>query len=168
MDWLTFILLISSFYILFSAFETRWIRLINNKVDTSILEITDSLNDIKNKIENIENNNQYTDEEKQELHFEDSQNLNLEFFEKLKKGTVLRFISGSYYHPSDNLILTKFKYKHDHVDKTKKGQFGWEVHGFEKTSPEDKWAPCFFFANEKDCSTSSCSGTIKLNNYGNI
>ena len=120
MDWLTFILLIISFYILLSAFETRWLRLINNKVDASILAITDNLNDIKNKIEDIENNSQYTDEEKQELRFENSKNLNLEFFEKLEKGTVLRLISGSYYHPSDNLILAKFNYKHDHVDKTKK------------------------------------------------
>ncbi len=78
------------------------------------------------------------------------------------QGQTLSLISCSYYYPNKDALIETFEYKHDHVDDSKRTEWGLTVHGFNRTDGEEEWRPYTFLAGEKECSTSSCSGTIRL------
>jgi hypothetical protein len=133
---------------------------INSQLDNFQAELSsfrDELQKISDDMENII----LTEYDREHQTFENLPNLNISFFEKLPKGQIINLISGSYYYPSEEISLSRFQYKHDHIDKNNKTEFGWEIRGFEKFYDDDEWSPCTFLADENECQTSSCSGTIK-------
>lgn len=128
--------------------------------------LQDELNSLKNDLNEIREDLEdlsLTEHEKEHRAFENAQNLNISYFEKMEKGQIINFMSGSYYYPSEDIVIDRFQYKHDHINKESKSEFGWEVHGFQKSLSfeGDEWTPCTFLANDQECQTSSCSGTIK-------
>lgn len=101
-----------------------------------------------------------SDQEKEMQAFLSAPDLNLAFFEKLRKGEIVRLMSGEWHYPSDDCFIAAFDYKHDHIGD--KNGFDYEVHGFEHIDPSsDEWVPVKYLANEKECSTWSKAGTIK-------
>lgn len=122
--------------------------------------LRNDLNEIREDIEDIEDMS-LTKFEREHRVFDNAQNLNISFFEKMEKGQIINLMSGSYYYPSEEIVIDRFQYKYDHIKKENKTEFGWEIHGFQKLSNGDEWTPCTFLADEHECQTSSCSGTIK-------
>lgn len=128
--------------------------------------IQDELNGLKNGLNEIREDIKdlsLTEHEKEHHAFDNAQNLNTSFFEKMEKGQIINLMSGSWYYPSEDIVIVRFQYKHDHINKENKTEFGWEVHGFQKSLSfeSDEWSPCSFLANDQECQTSSCAGTIK-------
>ena len=121
--------------------------------------LKNDLNEIREDLEGLS----LTVHEKEHRAFDNAQNLNISYFEKMEKGQIINLMSGSYYYPSEDIVIDRFQYKHDHINKESKSEFGWEVHGFQKSLSfdGDEWTPCTFLANDQECQTSSCSGTIK-------
>ncbi|MBI4458785.1 MAG: hypothetical protein HY648_01835 [Acidobacteria bacterium] len=76
-------------------------------------------------------------------------------------GDTMRLISKSYYYPTEGPSLADFEYRHDRVDTAEQNGFGFEVLGWRRFSSTDEWTPYRFLANEKECTTSSCEGTIR-------
>lgn len=128
-----------------------------NELKEELDRVKDELNELKNDIEDLS----LSEHEKEHRAFDNVPDLNISFFENLEKGHILNLISSSYYYPSEEIVISKFQYKHDHIDKENKSEHGWEVHGFERFLDSDEWTSCTFLANENECMTSSCSGTIK-------
>jgi hypothetical protein len=128
--------------------------------------LQDEFNSLKNDLNEIRKDLadlSLTEDEKEHHAFDNAQNLNISFFERMEKGQKINLTSGSYHYPSEDIVIDRFQYKHDHINKENKTEFGWKVHGFQKSLSfeGDEWTPCTFFANDKECQTSSCSGTIK-------
>ena len=128
-------------------------------IEDDLDNFMNDFNEIRQHLEDLN----LTEHEKEHLAFDNAQNLDLSFFEKMEKGQIVTLTSGSWYYPSENIVIDRFQYKHDHINKESKTEFGWEVHGFEKSLSfeTDEWTPCTFLANDKECQTSSCTGTIK-------
>jgi hypothetical protein len=159
---MTTALLISFFIIL--LFILQKIEKNRNKDRNEIKELKEELDRVKNELNELKNDVEglsLSEYEKEHRAFDNVPNLNIFFFEKLEKGQILNLMSGSYYYPSEEIVISKFQYKHDHIDRENKTDHGWEVHGFKRFSDSDEWTPCTFLANENECMTSSCSGTIK-------
>jgi len=161
------IILILVFVLLLYLLSVENDRKRNHKEIVSQFEILqDELHSLKNDLnesrENLEDLS-LTEHDKEHRAFDNAQNLNISYFEKMEKGQIINLISGSYYYPSEDIIIDRFQYKHDHINKENKTEFGWEVHGFQKSLSfeGDEWTPCTFLANDQECQTSSCSGTIK-------
>ncbi len=142
----------------------------NNKINTEGLreELATVLATVNDEISALREKLEYenlTDLEKEQLIFEDAPNLPLSFFEELKKGQVVSLMSGSYYYPSTDLLVYRFQYKHDYIDKENKTKHGYEVHGFDKSSEpdivNDEWSERTLLAENDQCHTSSCAGTVK-------
>lgn len=131
----------------------RKIEVLSHEFD----ELKEELNELRHEVE-YQN---LTDLEKEEVAFEKAQDLSVKFFEKLEKGQIISLASGSYYHPDEDIHISKFEYKHDSLDKESKTEYGWKVYGYQKLFAEDEWSSCEFIANDTECSTSDCSGTIK-------
>jgi len=119
--------------------------------------VRNDLNEIREDIEDMS----LTKFEREHRVFDNAQNLNISFYEKMEKGQIINLMSGSYYYPSEEIVIDRFQYKHDYIKKENKTEFGWEIHGFQKLFNRDEWTPCTFLADEHECQTSSCSGTIK-------
>lgn len=119
--------------------------------------LRNDLNEIGKDIEDMS----LTEDEREHRVFDNTPNLNISFFEKMEKGQIINLMSGFLYYPSEEILINRFQYKHDHVDKENKTDLGWEVYGFERFLDSDEWTPCTFLANENECMTSSCTGTIK-------
>ena len=119
--------------------------------------VKSELNDLRDKVECMS----LPEHEKEELAFENAPDLPLLFFEKLEKGQVVSLMSGTYYYPNDDIYITTFQYKHDYIDQENKTEHGYEIHGFEKFLNGDEWSACTFLANEKECNTWDCAGTVK-------
>jgi len=101
-----------------------------------------------------------SDQEKETEAFLSAPDLNLAFFEKMRKGDIVRLMSGEWHYPSDDCFIVAFDYKHDHIGD--KDGSDYEVHGFERIDPSnDEWTPVKYLANEKECSTWSKAGTVK-------
>ena len=129
-----------------------------------IEELNQELDEIRTELNELRSKADYqdlTELEKEEITFEKAQDISIEFFEKLKKGQKVSLISGSYYYPNENILISMFEYKHDHIDYDNKSKYRWEVHGYEKGFDDDEWSSCTFITNETECSTFSCSGTVK-------
>ena len=93
---------------------------------------------------------------------ENAKDINLSFFENLKKDEVVKLVSGSYYYPSDDIHIAEFEYKHDFIDYADKSEHGVTIHGLERYDYADEWRPTTMLATDEETSTSSCSGTIKI------
>lgn len=76
----------------------------------------------------------------------------------MKAGEVIHLIEKSHFYPSEKACIERFDYKHDCIDGNSP-EFGYEVHGFRRTS--GAWEPFEFLASDKESQTSTCSGTIK-------
>lgn len=129
-----------------------------------IEELHHNIDEIREELNELRHDCEYqnlTEFEKEEVAFENAQDISIKFFEELKKGQIVSLISGSYFYPDENIHISRFEYKHDHIDKESKSEYGWEVHGYEKYFEGDEWSSCTLFANETESSTSSCSGTVK-------
>lgn len=130
-----------------------------DNLQNELNSLRNDLNEIKDDLESLS----LTEHEKEHRAFDNAQNLNISFFEKMEKGQIINLMSGSWYYPSEDIVIDRFQYKHDHIKKENKTEFGWEVHGFQKSLSfeNDEWTPCTFLANDQECQTSSCSGIIK-------
>ncbi|MBN1972677.1 MAG: hypothetical protein JW787_03505 [Sedimentisphaerales bacterium] len=136
----------------------------HREIVTQIEDLNNELNSIRNDLKKIGKDVEemsLTECERENRAFNNAPNLDISFFEKMEKDRIINLISGSWYYPSDEIFINRFQYKHDHVDKENKTEFGWEVYGFQRFLACDEWTPCTFFANEKECMTLSCEGTIK-------
>lgn len=138
-----------------------------NKFEEKIKELSHEIDAVRGELNEVRDVVEYqnlTESEKEEIAFENAKDISINFFEKLEKGQIVSLVSGSYYNPSENIYISKFVYKHDHIDRENKTRFGWEVHGYEKFFEEDEWSSCTLLAHDTGCSTSSCSGTVKKMN----
>lgn len=163
---LTIILILVIILLLYMIIMERDRKRNHKEIIIQIDSIQDELNGLKNGLneirEDIENLS-LTEHEEEHRTFDNAQNLNISFFEKMEKGQIINLMSGSLYYPSEDIVIDRFQYKHNHINKENKTKFGWEVHGFKKSLSfeGDEWTPCAFLANDQECNTSSCSGTIK-------
>jgi len=124
------------------------------------LQLESLKDEILNALEDHLEEMSMSDQEKKTQAFLIAPDLNLAFFEKLRKGEIVRLMSGEWHYPSDDCFIVAFDYKHDHIGD--KDGFDYEVHGFEHIDPSnDEWTPVKYLANEKECSTWSKAGTIK-------
>lgn len=150
------VLLLLAIYELRESHERQHKRLetdLQFKLDDLKDEIMTSLED---RLEEMS----MSDQEKETQVFLSAPDLNLAFFEKLRKGEIVRLMSGEWHYPSDDCYIVAFDYKHDHIGD--KDGFDYEVHGFKRIDPSnDEWMPVKYLANEKECSTWSKAGTIK-------
>ena len=159
---MTTVLLILFFVILLIIFQK--IERNRNKDRNELNELKEELGRVKHELNELKDDLEdlsLTEHEKEHRTFDNAPNLNISFFEKLEKEHIVNLMSGSYYYPSEEIVISKFQYKHDHIDKENKSEHGWEVHGFERFLDSGEWTPCTFLANENECMTSSCAGTIK-------
>ena len=135
-----------------------------DKYEEKIEALNHELDDIREELNELRHEVEYqnlTELEKEEVAFENAQDISIKFFEKLEKGQIVSLASGSYYYPDENIHISKFEYKHDNIDRENKTESGWEVYGYQKFFAEDEWSSCTFLANDIECSTSDCSGTVK-------
>ncbi len=125
----------------------------HKRLETDLQFKLDDLKDeiitaLEDRLEEMSMSNQ----EKETQAFLSATDLNLAFFEKLRKGEIVRLMSGEWHYPSDDCFIVAFDYKHDHIGD--KDGFDYEVHGFERIDPSnDEWTPVKYLANEKECST---------------
>ena len=163
MRWLILVLIV----IIFSI--TEIIRSQKRKHESIIedyeYEIEDLKNDLKeakSEITQLEYDN-LSDQEKEAICFHEKPDLDISFFKSLKKEQVVKLVQGSYCYPENDIFISEYLYKHDHVDTSPvDGGFGFEVHGSRRYNHDDEWQPCTLLADNRGCSTISCSGTIKL------
>lgn len=114
------------------------------------------MTELKDRLEEMS----MSEQEKETQAFLSAPDLNLAFFEKLRKGQILRLMSGEWHYPSDDCFIFAFDYKHDHIGE--KDGFDYEVHGFKRVdSSNDEWKPVKYLANEKECCTLDKAGNIK-------
>lgn len=76
-------------------------------------------------------------------------------------GETMHIITKSYYYPHDEPVFHDFEYKHERIDNTAQSMFGYEAHGFWRTSHGNEWEPYSFMAKEEECTTSSCAAIIR-------
>jgi hypothetical protein len=159
MEYLIIFLFLSAMYLV-----QKEINKLRGNYDGKIEELSHDISDLREKINELRHEAEYqnlTESEMEEVAFENAQDISIIFFEALKKGQIVSFISGSYYYPDENIHISSFEYKHDYIDKESKSEYGWDVHGYEKYFEGDEWTPCTLLANEAESSTLSCSGTVK-------
>lgn len=78
-----------------------------------------------------------------------------------KADQVAGLISCSYFYPSHSAVFERFQYKHGQVEDVAESEHGLTIRGFRRdTTPED-WEPFSFLASAKECTTSSCEGSIR-------
>ncbi len=136
----------------------------HREIVSQIQSLKDELSSLRNDLNEIGKDIEdmsLTEHEREHRAFDNAPNLNISFFEKMEKGQIKNLMSGSWYYPSEEIVINRFQYTHDHVDKENKTDHGWEVYGFERFLDSDEWTPYTFLANENECMTSSCAGTIK-------
>ena len=144
-------------------FWRQSLEIIRKKISKSEIELYEELKQVKSELNELRDKVEcmsLSEDEKEKLAFENAPDLPLLFFEKLEKGQVISLMSGSYYYPSEDIYINKFQYKHDYIDQENKTEYGYEIHGFENPY-DDEWFECTFRANEKECKTEDCAGTVK-------
>lgn len=163
-------------YVAFTALR-RSIRYQNSAIE-KLLEATnqgsETLEDLKKQIERVElkldevelkldeiEYRSLSKTEKECRTFDGAVDLTVSNLRATKPGEKLRLIEKSYFYPSETPCLERFEYKHDHVDEESSSKFGYEIHGFRRSSTEDDWAPFQFLASEETAQTRSCAGTIR-------
>jgi hypothetical protein len=124
---------------------------------TNLKNLQQELEDLKVEFEEVNVN----EDEKEARFFRSLPDLNASFFKGLQEGQVLDLIGGSYHDPHDEMVISRFQYKHDHVKKESEKGSIYEVHGFMKINSDDEWSSCMMLANEQQCETWDCSGTVK-------
>ena len=161
---LTIILVLLIIFIIYLLSVEKDRKRDHREIASKIESLTDKLSSLRNDLNGIGKDIEdlsLTEHEREHRAFDNAPNLNISFFEKMEKGQIINLMSGSLYYPSEEIVINKFQYKHDHVDKKNKTDHGWEVHGFERFLDSGEWTPHTFLANENECMTSSCAGTIK-------
>jgi hypothetical protein len=98
--------------------------------------------------------------------FDHSPDLILADLRAAENGQTWWLIAKSWYYPSEMPLVEIFQYKHDHVDDKTSSKFGYEVHGFHRSTERNDWEPYRFLASEKESKTWSCGGTVRrLSDY---
>ena len=93
--------------------------------------------------------------------FKSAQAIALDDVRRWAQGDTMQLISKSYYYPAKEPDIVDFEYRHDRVETTERNHFGFEVHGYTRWSLTDEWTPYKFLANQEECTTSLCEGTIR-------
>ena len=114
MEYLIFFLFIFAGY-----FIQKEINKLSGNFAGKIEEVNQELDEIKEELNELRNKVEYqdlTELEKEEIAFEKAKDISIKIFEKLKKGQKVSLISGSYYYPNENIHISRFEYKYDHID----------------------------------------------------
>lgn len=93
--------------------------------------------------------------------FESAAPIKLEDVLRWPQGERLTLIVCSYYYPLEEPSIDVFEYLHEKIDMATQSKFGNEVQGYSRWSSAEEWKPYKFLANQEECTTSSCEGTIR-------
>ena len=122
--------------------------------------ITEQLNRLEEKIDAIEDNTS-SRLQRECRAFANANSLTLEMVRGFTTGEIFELIEKSLNYPSDEPAVTRFSYKHDHVDEDKPSKHGYEVHGHWRLAGSNDWTPYRFLASDDQCQTWTCAETIR-------
>jgi len=108
---LTIILILVIVLFLYVITMERDRKRAHKEINIQIDSIQDELNGRKNGLTEIREDLEdlsLTEHEKEHRAFDNAQNLNISFFEKMEKGQIINLMSGSWYYPSEDIVIDRF------------------------------------------------------------
>ena len=136
-------------------------RLVNRRADQHERRLSDVAESLEKVVERVSELREQlmTPHQKEKRKYDRATRVGISDVRQWHEGQILRLVSCSYYYPSDEAVIDFFEYKHERIGEATR--WGFTVEGFSRSAASDEWQRCSFLAAENECSTSSCSGTIR-------
>jgi hypothetical protein len=137
-------------------------KIITENIQNNFDALSNDIEDLRGIVNEIKDVSVMTDEERERYCYENCLDLNVEFFNRLNKDQVISLVSGSYFYPSDEIFIERFKFRllnvsNDDLD----GKY--KVSGLRENYDND-WEPHEILCDYNECVTLDHSGDIKLGN----